>query len=72
MQCFFLQLSSEKIFKMQKKVQNKMSRCIYDLYPDFMPPATMVHQFNIKVNSKYRFHKVNVIVQCVRKKKLIF
>jgi len=44
-----------------------MIRCIYDLYPDFMPIAAMVHRFNIKVNSKYKFHKVNVILQCVQK-----
>jgi len=49
-----------------------MIRFIYDLYPDFMPTATMAYQFNIKVNSKYKFHKVNVIVQCVQKKYLIF
>ena len=66
-QCF-VQLPSEEIFKMQKKALSKMSRCIYDLYPDFMPTATVVHGFNIKVNSKYRLHKVNVIVHCVQKK----
>jgi len=49
-----------------------MSRCIYDLYPDFMPIATMVQQFNIKVNSKYKFHRVNVIVQCVQKEVSFF
>jgi hypothetical protein len=52
---------------MQKKILKKVSRFTYDLYLNFMPTATIVHEFNVKVNSKYRFHIVEVLVQCVQK-----